>query len=198
MAWLAGSGQKPNDFSGLAVDEGSDIARDAFRRRFDRVGSEVGVARGGLDLSVPEQLADHGQALAEGHGARSERMTQVVDAHVREPGREIQILLLRRGEALVIGGLAAELALKPMDQVAAWRCLAARAQSRTVARLRKRCHGGCRSVLRAPGFLPQMTQGLSGRRSILESTSSAGAPRWMTRAPVLESGSRRHRASKST
>ena len=81
---LAGSGQKPDDFSSLAVDESRDAAGDPFRRRFDGVGSEVGVARRGLDLSVPKQLADHGQALAEGHGTRRERMAQVVDANVRE------------------------------------------------------------------------------------------------------------------
>jgi hypothetical protein len=64
-------------------------------RRFDRVGSQVGVARRGLDLSVPKQLPDHGQAFAEGHGTRRERMAQIVYANVRETSRQLQTFLLR-------------------------------------------------------------------------------------------------------
>jgi hypothetical protein len=110
-------GVKLNDFSGSAVDESRDIARHPFRRRFDRVSSQVGVARRGLDLRVAEQLADHGQAFAESHGTRRERMAQVVDAHVHEPGREVKTLLLRRSEALVVGRLAVEPTLESTDKV---------------------------------------------------------------------------------
>ena len=53
----------------LAADEGCDAGRHPLRCRLDRVGSQVGVASRGLHLRVTEQLADHGQALAEGHGA---------------------------------------------------------------------------------------------------------------------------------
>jgi hypothetical protein len=67
-----------------------------------------------------------------------------------------------------------------------------------VARLRKRCQGGCRSVLRVPRLFPQMTQGLSVRRPSLASTSRAGAPSWPARAPTFEPVSRMHPAAKST
>jgi hypothetical protein len=104
-------------------------------------------------------------------------VTQVVDPHVHEPGWEMQVVFLGRGKALLIGGLAAKLVPKSMDEVCGRRACA-RARSHAVARSRHRCQGGCGSVLRAPGVLPQMTQGLSGQRSSLENTSSAGAPRW--------------------
>ena len=47
---------------------------------------ERGVAGGGLDLGVAEQLADHGQAFADRQPAAGEAVAQVVEAHVVEPG----------------------------------------------------------------------------------------------------------------
>jgi hypothetical protein len=44
-------------------------------------------------------------------------MAQVVDANVREAGRQLQALLLRPGQALVVGGLAVEPTFEPMDKV---------------------------------------------------------------------------------
>ena len=45
----------------------------------------MGVPSGRLDLRVSQQFADHGQALAERQRAGSERVAEVVNAHVVEP-----------------------------------------------------------------------------------------------------------------
>ena len=47
--------------------------------------SEMRIARGCLDLRVPEELADHGQALAGRDGGRCKRMAQVVDPDILHP-----------------------------------------------------------------------------------------------------------------
>ena len=44
------------------------------------------VARRGLHLRVPKELADHGQALAGCHGRRSKSMSKVVDPNIFDPG----------------------------------------------------------------------------------------------------------------
>ena len=46
----------------------------------------MGIARGGLDLRVTEQLPDHGQALAEGQGTGCKGVAKVMDTHVVERG----------------------------------------------------------------------------------------------------------------
>jgi hypothetical protein len=51
-----------------------------------RIGGEMGIARRRLHLGVPEQLADHRQALAGADGGRGEGVAQVVDAAVLETG----------------------------------------------------------------------------------------------------------------
>jgi len=48
----------------------------------DVVGGEMGVACGGLNLGVAEELADHRQALAGGDRRGGEGMAQVVDSNV--------------------------------------------------------------------------------------------------------------------
>ncbi len=49
---------------------------------FTGVGGEVGIAGGRLDLGVSKKLADHGKALAQGHGAGGEGVAQVVNARI--------------------------------------------------------------------------------------------------------------------
>ena len=63
-----------------------DVVGDAGCGVPDGVAGEVGVAGGGLDLGVAQQLRDHRQALAEGKGAARVGVAQVVDAHVVEAG----------------------------------------------------------------------------------------------------------------
>ena len=50
------------------------------------IAREVGVARRRLDLGMPKQFADHGQALAKRQGTGSERMTEVMKPDVLKPG----------------------------------------------------------------------------------------------------------------
>ena len=50
------------------------------------IACEMGVAGRRLDFGVPEQLTDHGQALAERQGAGGERMTQIMKPDIFEPG----------------------------------------------------------------------------------------------------------------
>ena len=47
---------------------------------------EMSVARRRPDLAVPEELADHREALPKRKRARREAVPQVVDPHVSEPG----------------------------------------------------------------------------------------------------------------
>ena len=63
----------------------SDPAGDAVRSRLDRIVSQVGVAGGGLNLGVTQELADHGQALADQQTATGEGMAQVVDTDIVYP-----------------------------------------------------------------------------------------------------------------
>ena len=51
---------------GIAVNKFRNVRRNCIGGSPDRIGSEVGVAGGGLDLRVAEELADHRQALAGG------------------------------------------------------------------------------------------------------------------------------------
>ena len=44
----------------------------------------MGVARRGLDVAVPEQLANRQQGLAERQGTGREAVSQVMDSHVVE------------------------------------------------------------------------------------------------------------------
>ena len=46
----------------------------------------MGVAGGGLHLVVPEELADHGKALAHQQPAAGEGVPQVVDAQIPDAG----------------------------------------------------------------------------------------------------------------
>ena len=57
---------------------GADAAGDAGGGGLDRIPGEVGVARRGLDLGVAEQLADHGEALAERQRPRGEGMAYIM------------------------------------------------------------------------------------------------------------------------
>ena len=63
-----------------AVEDGGDAGGDLLRCRLHRVGGEVGIAGRRLDLGVAEQLADHRQAFAKGHGARREALAEVGEA----------------------------------------------------------------------------------------------------------------------
>ena len=53
---------------------------------FDRVSRQVGITGRRLNLRVAEQFADHRQALSGGNGSRGERVPQIVDADVLQPG----------------------------------------------------------------------------------------------------------------
>ena len=44
------------------------------------------IARGGFDLAVPEEPADDRQALAERKRPQGEAVSDIVNAHVVEPG----------------------------------------------------------------------------------------------------------------
>ena len=57
----------------------SDAGRDPGRRFLHRVTGEMGVASRRLDLGVPQQLADHRQALAERQGPAGEAVSEIVD-----------------------------------------------------------------------------------------------------------------------
>ena len=63
-----------------------DAVSDAGGGGPDGVAGEVGVAGGRLDLCVPQELSDHRQALAKRQSARSERMAEVMDPYIVEPG----------------------------------------------------------------------------------------------------------------
>lgn len=52
----------------------------------DRISFQVGISGGGLYLSMPQQLADHRQILAELQRVGGEGMTQIVDAEIIQPG----------------------------------------------------------------------------------------------------------------
>lgn len=47
-----------------------------------------------------EQLADHWEAFAEGHGSRGEGVTQVLDADFSEAGRQLELSRFGRCAAL--------------------------------------------------------------------------------------------------
>ena len=47
---------------------------------------DMGIARRGLDLSVAEQLSDHGQALAERQSAARIAVSEVVKPDILQPG----------------------------------------------------------------------------------------------------------------
>ena len=64
----------------------SDPAGDAVCGGLDGIVGEVGVARGGLHLGVPEQFADHGQAFADQKTTAGKAVAQIVDSHIVEPG----------------------------------------------------------------------------------------------------------------
>ena len=49
----------------------------------------MGIARRRLDLGMPKQFADHGQALAKRQGAGCERMAEVMKPDVLKPRRAI-------------------------------------------------------------------------------------------------------------
>jgi len=46
-----------------------------------------------------------------------------VDAHIDESGRQVQVLFLRRCDALAIDGFLAEIAFEPADKVCAERTI---------------------------------------------------------------------------
>ena len=52
----------------------------------DRIGGEVGISGGGLNLCVAEELTDHRQALTGGNRRGGEGMAQVVDSDVFDAG----------------------------------------------------------------------------------------------------------------
>jgi len=63
-----------------------DGIRHLVRGSPDRVSLEMGIARRRLHLSMPQQLADHRQILAELQRVGGEGMTQIVDAEIIQPG----------------------------------------------------------------------------------------------------------------
>lgn len=73
-------------FAQISAQGLPEVLRHRVSRHPHRFDGEVGVTRRGLDLRVPEQLADHGQALARGDGRGREGVAQVVDADVLHAG----------------------------------------------------------------------------------------------------------------
>ena len=63
-----------------------DPARNPVGGGLDRIVGEMGVAGGGLDLVVPEQLADHRQALADQQAAAGKGVSQIVNTKVLDAG----------------------------------------------------------------------------------------------------------------
>ena len=45
----------------------------------------MGIAGGGLNLSMAEQLADHRQTFSQGEGPAGIGMSKIVDAHIGKP-----------------------------------------------------------------------------------------------------------------
>ena len=66
----------------LAQQVPADALRDAGCRGLHGIASQVGVPGRGLNLGVPEELADHGEAFAEGQSPRREAVSKVVSSHV--------------------------------------------------------------------------------------------------------------------
>ena len=66
----------------------------------------MGVARGGLGLGVAEDSPNHRQALAPHHRLRGKRVSEIVDAHIAEPGRLAHPppRLLQIGQMRAFGG----------------------------------------------------------------------------------------------
>ena len=62
------------------------------------------IARGGLDLSMAKQFADHGQSLASGEAPGSESMPKVMNANVLQAGKLSDALprVLKIGEIGVL------------------------------------------------------------------------------------------------
>ena len=65
---------------------GGDADGDPFGGFRDRVARKMCVARGGFDPAVPEESGDDRQALAERERPRGKAVSDVVNAHVVEPG----------------------------------------------------------------------------------------------------------------
>ena len=65
---------------------GADAVAGARGRGLLGVLHQMRVPCGGADLCVAEELADHGQALAQREGLRGVAVAQVVDAHALQPG----------------------------------------------------------------------------------------------------------------
>ena len=63
-----------------------DAGGDPGRRYMYGIAREMGVASRRLDLGMPEQFVDHGQALAKRQGAGCERMTEVMKPDILKPG----------------------------------------------------------------------------------------------------------------
>ena len=62
-----------------------DAGGDPRRRGPDRIPRQMRIPGGGPDLAVPEQLGDHGQALAQRQRPRREGMPAVVNPDVLDP-----------------------------------------------------------------------------------------------------------------
>ena len=68
---------------------GADAVAGARGRGLLGVLRQMSVAGGGADLGVSEELADHGQALAERKRFRGVAVAQVVDAHALQSGARL-------------------------------------------------------------------------------------------------------------
>ena len=64
-----------------------DAVADAGGGGLDGVAREMGVAGGGLNLRVAEQLADHRKASAQSQGSGCRGVAMVMDSNVVEPGQ---------------------------------------------------------------------------------------------------------------
>ena len=100
---------------------GADAVAGAGGGGFLRVVHEMGVAGGGADLGVPENPADHRQALAERERQGGVAVSQVMDAHALQPGMHLDAVPvvgeIRQAGAGLLAPDDPGIALDPFDAV---------------------------------------------------------------------------------
>ena len=121
----------------------SDPAGDAVRSRLDRIVSQVGVAGGGLNLGVTQELADHGQAFADEQSTAGKAMPQIVYSHIVEPRPSPDA----PPGVLQVGEMAPRLATRDHPRVVVLSLDAAQHRDRRVAQMH---HLGARLGIREP------------------------------------------------
>ena len=100
---------------------GADAVAGACGGGFLRVVHEMGVAGGGADLGVPENPADHRQALAERERAGGVGVSEIMDAHAVQSGMHLDAVPvvgeIRQAGAGLLAPDDPGIALDPFDAV---------------------------------------------------------------------------------